>query len=350
MGRGSQNGIPAPHRTRREFVTPQSISAVIPCYNTAAFLEEAVRSAMTQTRKVDEVIVIDDGSTDESRAVAERLGVVCIRMPAHAGPGAARNRGIAAARGELIAFLDADDYCAPTHCEDVASLLERHSDCAVAFSRIRRFDQAEESLSRIYLTEDFATPILWHLIKDNIVPQSTAVVRRAILLQHGGYDESRWHSEDYELWLRLSQHHLFVCTNTVTASYRLHPGQATRDLESMLRGRWGVKHQFWQDATTRESAVFVRRLEAALLSVWDATLKAAWWARDDRLFLAALALHELVPGSVATRKRWLRRYGTSWRAWVMLGRAWDGLPGSTKNFARPVLASLFSPPRGISSS
>jgi glycosyltransferase involved in cell wall biosynthesis len=344
MGRGSQNGIPVTHRTRSEFVTSQSISAVIPCYNGAAFLEEAVRSAMTQTRKVDEVIVIDDGSTDDSRAIAERLGATCIRMPAHSGPGAARNRGIVSARGDVIAFLDADDYWTPTHCEDVAALLERHSDCAVAFSRIRRFDQTEESLSPVYLTEEFATPVLWHLIKDNIVPQSTAVVRRAILLQHGGYDESRWHSEDYELWLRLAQHHLFVCTNTVTASYRLHPGQATRDFERMLRGRWDVKHQFWKDAATRESRVFIRLLEASLLSVWDTTLKGAWWARDERLFLAALALHELVPHSSRARRRWQRRYGASWRAWLMLARAWDGLPGSTKNLARPTLTSLFAPP------
>jgi glycosyltransferase involved in cell wall biosynthesis len=301
---------------------------------------------MTQTREVDEVIVVDDGSTDDSAAIAERLGAKCIRMPRNSGPGAARNRGIAEARGEVIAFLDADDYWGRWHCEDVVVLLERHPECAVAFSRIRRFDATGETLSPAYLQENVATPLLWHLFRDNVVPQSTAVVRRAILLQHGGYDESRRHSEDYELWLRLAHDHTFVCTHTVTANYRLHAGQATRELERMLAGRWEVKHDLWQEATERESRAFVEQLEASLLSVWTATLKGAWWERDERLFRAALGLHDLIPQGAPTLRRWQRRYKLSWRAWLLLSRTWERMPGLAKDLARPVLSAIFSRPGG----
>lgn len=300
---------------------------------------------MTQTRKADEVIVVDDGSTDDSAAIAASLGARCIHVATPAGPGASRNRGTAEARGDVIAFLDADDYWSATHCEDVVVLLERHPDCAVAFSRIRRFGDAEESLSPVYITEDFATPLLWLLIRENIVLQSTAVVRRSVLLEHGGYDESRWHSEDYELWLRLAQSYPFVCSNTVTVNYRLHPGQATRDLEAMLRGRWEVKHQYWKAAAARESHVFVDQLERLLLSVWNDTLKDAWWRRDERFFLVSLALYELIPRSASLHRRWQRLYALAWGSWQMLARAWDRLPRPTKDLARPTLTSLFAPPR-----
>ena len=328
-----------------EFVTSvDSISAVIPCYNGASFLEEAVRSATTQTRRVDEVIVVDDGSTDDSASIAERLGAKCIRLGRNFGPGAARNRGIVEARSNVIAFLDADDYWDRRHCEDMVGMLERHPECAVAFSRIRRFDATDESLSPPYLPEEVATPLLWHLFTDNVVPQSTAVVRRAVLLQNGGYDESRRHSEDYELWLRLAQHHLFVCTHTVTASYRLHEGQATRKLEQMLRGRWEVKHKFWSEATARESPAFVARLEELLLGVWNTTLRGAWWARDERFFCAALALHELIPHSDASFARWQRRYRVAWPGWLTLSRGWARMPDALKDYARPVLSAFVSAP------
>src|SRR5207253_8119843 len=103
---------------------------------------------------------------------------------------------------------------------------ERHPECAVAFSRVRRFGQDEESLTPVIIGEDDdetltpivipenqAMPVLWHLLRGNLVPQSTVITRRSTLEENGGYDASRSLAEDYELWLRLSQSHPFVCTH-----------------------------------------------------------------------------------------------------------------------------------------
>src|SRR4051812_12252844 len=100
-----------------------SISAVVPCYNGEVFLAEALESISRQSRRVDEIIVVDDGSTDRSAEVAESWGATVIRQP-NRGEGAARNRGIEAAKGDVIAWLDADDLWRPRHIEVVAGMLE----------------------------------------------------------------------------------------------------------------------------------------------------------------------------------------------------------------------------------
>ena len=324
---------------------PLRISVVIPCYNAAAYVEQAVRSAQTQTRAIVETIVVDDNSRDDSAAIAEGLGAHVVRLPVNGGPAAARNRGIREARGDVIAFLDADDYWTSTHCADVVGLLEEHPECSVAFSRIHRFGSGEESVSPVFLTADTPTPSLWHLLRDNIVPQSAVAVRREAFAKHGDYDESLRHSEDYELWLRLARHAPFVCTNAVSVHYRLHERQVSRDREVMLGTRWDVKLRFWRDATVNEAPGFVQRLEDVLLNVWNDTLRSAWLTRDEKLFRTSLALHDLVPHSAAAHRQWKRRYFVAWRAWRTLSHVWDRLPASAKQFARPAITRLFAPHR-----
>src|SRR5262245_24198684 len=181
------------------------ITAVIPVYNGAEFLRDAIESVRLQERAVDELIVVDDCSSDLSADLAESLGARCIRQPLNAGPGAARNRGIEAATGDVIAFLDADDRWLASHCGPLVQPLERHPACAVAFSRIRIFGDESSPGSRIYLAEDTPTPVFWHLLYENIVKQSASVVRRDALVRYGAYNELRRYSEDYELWLHLSR-------------------------------------------------------------------------------------------------------------------------------------------------
>ena len=120
-----------------------TISVVVPAFNAARFLPEAIASVRAQTRTGAELIVIDDCSTDDSLEVARSLGATCLSTPTNSGPSAARNIGLRAARGELVAFLDADDYWEPNHCETTAALLDAHPGTAVAFGLSRTVGSTE---------------------------------------------------------------------------------------------------------------------------------------------------------------------------------------------------------------
>ena len=100
------------------------VAVVVPAHNSVAFLETALRSVREQTKRPSEVVVVDDGSTDGSHEIAERMGVTCIRQECR-GPGAARNRGIQATSAPLVAFLDADDWFVPEKLETQIALLEK---------------------------------------------------------------------------------------------------------------------------------------------------------------------------------------------------------------------------------
>src|SRR5687768_8248493 len=120
-------------------VNRSTVSVVIPCHNGEAFLEETLLSVRAQLRQPDEIIVVDDASTDGSAEIARRLGATCIPTGVNVGLPAARNFGIRHARGSLIALLDADDVWLPDHLRSVVDLLERHPETGVGFGRVRLF-------------------------------------------------------------------------------------------------------------------------------------------------------------------------------------------------------------------
>lgn len=117
------------------------ISLVIPCFNAAPFVEAAIRSALGQTLPPDEILVVDDGSTDESAAIAEGLaGPIRVIRQANGGISAARNTGVAASTGTHIAFLDADDLWTPQSLESRWSLWQAQPELDYVFGSIACFD------------------------------------------------------------------------------------------------------------------------------------------------------------------------------------------------------------------
>ncbi|MEO5800112.1 MAG: glycosyltransferase family A protein [Gemmatimonadales bacterium] len=177
-------------------MTTTRIATVIPAYNAAASIEAAIASAREQTIPPAEIIVVDDGSTDATARLAGAAGVRVIQQ-ANAGPGAARNRGIAATDAEWIALLDADDSWRP---ERIAHQLERIGEprVAVIFSG-QHFVEKQPPMPPP--TIDFEG--LW---ERNRIPTSSVLLRRAAWESVGGFDESREliGVEDYNLWLRMA--------------------------------------------------------------------------------------------------------------------------------------------------
>jgi len=175
------------------------VSIVIPCYNAGDLILEAVESALAQTYADIELVIVDDGSTDpRSREILDRASwprTTIIRQP-NAGPAAARNRAVAAASGDYILPLDADDRIDPTYVEKAIAVLETRPEVGVVYCRAMKFgaESGPWSLPRYDLRE---------LVIDNVI-FVTALYRKADWAAVGGYSETLRHGvEDYEFWVKM---------------------------------------------------------------------------------------------------------------------------------------------------
>lgn len=176
-------------------VTPL-VSIVVANYNYARFLGEALESALAQTHRQVEVIVVDDGSTDDSLAVAGRYPVRVL-AEAHLGVGAARNRGAVAARGAFLMFLDADDRLEPTYVEACLAALQGSPFPVVyAYTAMQSFGLED----RLFSSQPFDPAAL---LRGNYI-HASVLIRSEIFWAAGGFDPT-WTLgyEDYELWVRL---------------------------------------------------------------------------------------------------------------------------------------------------
>lgn len=177
-------------------VMQPTVSVVIPAYNAAHCIRTALESVLHQTVAPLEILVVDDGSTDETADVVRRMGgIVRLLTQENGGPGAARNHGIREARGEWIALLDADDTWLPNR-------LERQLD-HLADDVILVCSQSVDDVTQIQETLQISFESLWD---NNLVGTSTVLARRSAILEVGGFDTERSliGVEDYNLWLKLA--------------------------------------------------------------------------------------------------------------------------------------------------
>ena len=198
------------------------ISVIVPCYNLGRYLSEAVDSVLAQTFQDFEVIVVDDGSTEaetqELVAAFSRPKTRVIRLP-HAGLAAARNAGIAAANGDILCALDADDRLAPTFFEKAIAALDRDRSVTFVSAWLRTF--GEESWDWTPSRCDLPT-LLW---EDTVL--TAALVRRDAVLAAGCYDTAMpvQGDEDWDLWLTLVERgHRGVILPEILFDYRRRAG------------------------------------------------------------------------------------------------------------------------------
>jgi glycosyltransferase involved in cell wall biosynthesis len=316
-----------------------TVSVVIPSYNSAPHLPQAIRSVRAQQRPVDELIVVDDCSQDDSAQVAASLGARCLSTGTNRGPAHARNVGVEAARGDVIAFLDADDWWDPGHTEAVIGLLDRFPEAGVAFSRIRRCGSWSGESAR-FIPEHQPCDVFWVSLRGNIVPQMAVAARREALLAAGGYDESMRYAEDYDLWLRLAHRHvLFVCTYQVTANYRGHDAQASEQRLKLIRGAYESRRRLF-NAVEVEDPEAAKRMGSEIRDVWGRLIRTAWRSRETAFFTLAVELGDLVPGGAKAQGRW-RRAGVLWPAWLAATRLWDRIPHRAQRALRAPLRGMF---------
>ena len=203
------------------------VSVVIPTYNRAALLDEALSSAGAQvgagTLFDVEIVVVDDASSDETPAAVRRHPTVrYIRHATNRGGSAARNTGIAASSGSLIAFLDDDDLWLPNKLALQVPVLEAHPDAGGVYSHMRLSDEQGGSLwpDRTRTESGF---MFRELLLDNFMLTPTVLVRREAFGKAGYFDEQLTSSQDYDMLLRLTFHFPFLYAPGVVAVYPPRP-------------------------------------------------------------------------------------------------------------------------------
>jgi glycosyltransferase involved in cell wall biosynthesis len=230
-----------------------TVTVVIPAFNAEDFIGEALGSIRDQTLRDVEVVVIDDGSTDNTLREAERfaglmdLEIIC---QANAGPAAARNNGIRRARGRFCAFLDADDVMLPERLNVQAALLEKEPALGLVHTDLMTFDEK----GIIHRTRwNFSSPcggmVLDQLLMDNFITTSTVMAPKECLLEAGLFGEERRVSEDFELWLRMAARWKVGYIDRPLIRYRRRSGSLSDDKLATGRSALEVIETFWRENT-----------------------------------------------------------------------------------------------------
>ena len=210
------------------------VSVIIPTYNRADYLKLALKSVMEQTYKKIEVIVTDDGSTDNTAEVVTSFNDTRIKYfyQKNTGlPAAARNLGLREASGEYIAFLDDDDMWLPEKLELQVGYLREHSKYHLVYSNAWIIDENGVWDGLLLKSESFKEGgIFEELVKTNFIPQLTVLMKRKVFENIGflNEDSSLIATEDYEYWLRVALHYKIGFVKEPLAMYRVHSGGASQ--------------------------------------------------------------------------------------------------------------------------
>lgn len=205
------------------------VSAVIPAFNAARHVNQAIDSVLAQTYTNNEIIVIDDGSSDDTLEKLESYGdKVTIINQLNKGVSSARNAGIMAARGEWVAFLDADDYWEPEKLARQVNYVRQNPDVVMVHTGKKLFGEhgtIEYNKIPFHLSRQSAN--LRSLLIRNCVNTSSVMVRRDVVVKAGMFDVALKQCEDQDLWLRIAKRGRFGYIPNDLFNYRVHDAQAT---------------------------------------------------------------------------------------------------------------------------
>lgn len=304
-------------RYRTSGVAAATVSAIIPVYNGARYVADSIRSVLEQSHEVAQCIVVDDGSTDATPDVLASFGssIIVVRQT-HRGVAAARNAGMAAARGDSFAFLDADDVWFP---DKTAVQVEFMRSAPHAGATYGGFVITDQHLAWRRLVIHSGGPLSLRRAFLGNSPglgfSFTGLVRREAVEVAGGFDERLSNCADVEFWWRLSRHRAVVGVRRPLALYRQHPyGQMHLDYE---------------------------RAEEEMAVVWAAAERAGLPGRSVRRAKGSLAAHTgarlLSEGQVAVGMEHVRAAtGHDWRSVAFLPFA-----SATRMFTQSVAATVY---------
>jgi glycosyltransferase involved in cell wall biosynthesis len=204
------------------------VSVVIPAYNAARFLPRCLKSVFTQTLQPAEVIVVDDGSTDDSAEIARKLGARVVSRP-NGGLSAARNTGVQSSSSEWVALLDADDMWHPEKLQSQADCVQ--ADTVLVYTGIRIFSDDGVRGTSLAMDPAEARKVLRYR---NPITPSSVIARREALARNGGFREDVRACEDWEMWMRLQRIGSFAAVPGALTDYYVYPTSMSTDPKRML--------------------------------------------------------------------------------------------------------------------
>ena len=256
-----------------------SIDVIIPAYNSQSFIKEAIQSVLEQTYLPKSIIIVDDGSKDNTVKIVESLEsdlIHLISLDKNRGPSYARNIAIKASTADYIAFLDSDDIWRPQKLEFQIKKLKQESDTKVCYSGAYVFDDTRKYKYHwrplTYNRADFlAEPSF--MVSGSA---SSVIVERDLLLKVEGFDENMRHCEDLDLWVKLFQETKFSCVQEEHIGLRKNPQSASRIRSAVSKERmffsqshyynkW-LKRGISLDTSSKARALMAVRLSALILS------------------------------------------------------------------------------------
>jgi glycosyltransferase involved in cell wall biosynthesis len=256
---GKLSSAISPERELKKLRVPEPalVSVVIPCYNQAHFLHEAIENALAQTYSHREILVVDDGSTENIAEVAAGYPKVRYIRQENSGVSAARNTGLKQSRGEYLVFLDADDRLLPEALEIGVNYLREHPDCAFAAGCCRLIVADGSLLDDEPNHPHVASEHYLELLRGNyrIWCPGSVIYQRTAFDVVNGFDPSLGPGADYDLYLRITRDSPIFCHNRFVADYRLHRSSMSVDHLSMLREVLKALDSQWDFVKGRDSYV-----------------------------------------------------------------------------------------------
>ena len=212
------------------------VSVIIPTFNRAHLIREALQSVFAQTFRGYEVIVVDDGSTDNTQEVlTPYLSRIRYVRQENQGASLARNRGILLSQAPYVAFLDSDDKWTPEKLERQVAYLEAHPNAGLVYGQMLSYSLHDTDKKRI-LPSKIVRSFQDLVRESNTIPTSTVLVRRRCFETVGFFSPAFPVAEDFDLWLRIARHFRIGYVEGVVAEYRVHTSNTTLNPEKVYRG------------------------------------------------------------------------------------------------------------------